>query len=53
MRRGDQALRQGAAEVPGQREVDAIDIFRQTDLVPEPTKKKILDQNPRRLYALE
>ena len=33
-------------------EVDAIDIFRATDLVTDPIKKKILDDNPRRLYAL-
>ena len=33
-------------------EVDAIDVFRKTDLVPDPIKKKILDDNPRRLYAL-
>jgi hypothetical protein len=29
--------------------VDAIDIFRSTDLVTDPIKKKILDDNPRRL----
>ena len=33
-------------------EVDAIDIFRANDLVTDPIKKKILDDNPRRLYAL-
>ena len=33
-------------------EVDAIDIFRANDLVGDPVKKKILDDNPRRLYAL-
>jgi predicted TIM-barrel fold metal-dependent hydrolase len=33
-------------------EVDAIDIFRSTDLVTDPIKKKILDDNPRRLYNL-
>jgi predicted TIM-barrel fold metal-dependent hydrolase len=33
-------------------EVDAIDIFRANDLVGDPIKKKILDDNPRRLYVL-
>ena len=33
-------------------EVDAIDIFRANDLVGDPIKKKILDDNPRRLYEL-
>ena len=33
-------------------EVDAIDIFRANDLVADPVKKKILDDNPRALYAL-
>ena len=33
-------------------EVDAIDIFRTNDLVGDPIKKKILDDNPRRLYVL-
>ena len=33
-------------------EVDAIDIFRASDLVTDPVKKKILDDNPRALYAL-
>jgi predicted TIM-barrel fold metal-dependent hydrolase len=33
-------------------EVDAIDIFRANDLVADPIKKKILDDNPRRLYGL-
>ena len=33
-------------------EVDAIDIFRANDLVADPVKKKILDDNPRRLYAI-
>jgi hypothetical protein len=32
--------------------VDAIDIFRASDLVTDPVKKKILDDNPRTLYAL-
>jgi uncharacterized protein len=33
-------------------EVDAIDIFRANNEVSEPIKKKILDGNPRRLYAI-
>jgi predicted TIM-barrel fold metal-dependent hydrolase len=33
-------------------EVDAIDIFRANDQVADPIKKKILDDNPRALYAL-
>ncbi|MGN6720142.1 MAG: hypothetical protein ACTHLX_22465, partial [Candidatus Binatia bacterium] len=33
-------------------EVDAIDIFRANDFVGDPIKKKILDDNPRRLYGL-
>ena len=33
-------------------EVDAIDIFRTSELVADPIKKKILDDNPRRLYGL-
>jgi hypothetical protein len=32
--------------------VDAIDIFRANDLVADLVKKKILDDNPRRLYGL-
>jgi predicted TIM-barrel fold metal-dependent hydrolase len=33
-------------------EVDAIEVFRANDLVAASIKKKILDDNPRRLYAL-
>lgn len=33
-------------------EVDAIDIFRANQEVTDPVKKKILDDNPRRLYGL-
>jgi uncharacterized protein len=33
-------------------EVDAIDIFRANSEVTDPVKKKILDDNPRRLYGL-
>jgi predicted TIM-barrel fold metal-dependent hydrolase len=33
-------------------EVDAIDIFRANKEVTDPIKKKILDDNPRALYAL-
>jgi len=33
-------------------EVDAIDIFRGNNSLPETTKKKILDDNPRALYTL-
>ncbi len=33
-------------------EVDAIDIFRADDSLPETIKKKILDDNPRALYTL-
>jgi predicted TIM-barrel fold metal-dependent hydrolase len=33
-------------------EVDALDIFRANDSVPDPIKKKILDDNPRALYGL-
>jgi predicted TIM-barrel fold metal-dependent hydrolase len=33
-------------------EVDAIEIFRKNESVPEPIKKKILDDNPRVLYNL-
>ena len=33
-------------------EVDAIDIFRANSEVTEPVKKKILDDNPRRLYGI-
>jgi predicted TIM-barrel fold metal-dependent hydrolase len=33
-------------------EVDAIDIFRANDSLPETIKKKILDDNPRALYTL-
>jgi predicted TIM-barrel fold metal-dependent hydrolase len=33
-------------------EVDAIDIFRANSTVPESVKKKILDDNPRALYAI-
>jgi hypothetical protein len=33
-------------------EVDAIDVFRKTDGITDLIKKKILDDNPRRLYAL-
>jgi predicted TIM-barrel fold metal-dependent hydrolase len=33
-------------------EIDAIDIFRANNDVADPVKKKILDDNPRRLYAI-
>ena len=33
-------------------EVDALDIFRANDSLPETIKKKILDDNPRALYTL-
>jgi predicted TIM-barrel fold metal-dependent hydrolase len=33
-------------------EVDAIEVFRKTDGITDLIKKKILDDNPRRLYAL-
>ncbi len=33
-------------------EVDAIDIFRANNEVTDPVKKKILDDNPRRLYGI-
>jgi predicted TIM-barrel fold metal-dependent hydrolase len=33
-------------------EIDAIDIFRANNEVTDPVKKKILDDNPRRLYGL-
>jgi predicted TIM-barrel fold metal-dependent hydrolase len=33
-------------------EIDAIDIFRASGEVTDPVKKKILDDNPRRLYAI-